>query len=211
MNDRATQSRIRRLEMLTDGMVKSGYPIIISPTAPAFPTNKSIWIDSDDTTISFQYKEGNNAVWVSFGELSIENITDLADVDSTDIGVGKILQIAADGFTHEYVELLISSITGLTDALAGKQATLVSGTNIKTINGDSILDSGDITISGGGGLRRSETLYAPSYISYLAFAPQGSLETDAVWTITKRVGSADGTIISNVQYLLKKWSERNLL
>ena len=68
--------------------------------------------------------------------------------------------------------------------------------------------------SGGGGTvyeRKSETLYAPSYISYLAFAPQGSLETDAVWTITKRVGSADGTIISNVQYLLKKWSERNLL
>ena len=59
--------------------------------------------------------------------------------------------------------------------------------------------------------RKSETFYAPSYISYLAFAPQGSLETDAVWTITKRVGSADGTIISNVQYLLKKWSERNLL
>jgi len=68
--------------------------------------------------------------------------------------------------------------------------------------------------SGGGGTvyeRKSETFYAPSYISYLAFAPQGSLETDAVWTITKRVGSADGTIISNVQYLLKKWSERNLL
>ena len=62
-----------------------------------------------------------------------------------------------------------------------------------------------------GNIRRSETFYAPSYISYLGFAPDGSLETDAVWTITKRVGSADGTIISNVQYLLKKWTERNLL
>ena len=60
-------------------------------------------------------------------------------------------------------------------------------------------------------IRRSETFCAPSYISYLGFAPTGSLETDAAWTITKRVGSADGTIISNVQYLLKKWSERNLL
>lgn len=37
------------------------------------------------------------------------------------------------------------------DGLAAKQATLVSGTNIKTINGDSILGSGDLTISGGGG------------------------------------------------------------
>lgn len=36
-------------------------------------------------------------------------------------------------------------------ALTGKQDTLVSGTNIKTINGNSILGSGDITIQGGGG------------------------------------------------------------
>ena len=62
-----------------------------------------------------------------------------------------------------------------------------------------------------GYIRRSETFYAPSYISYLGFAPTGSLETDAVWTITKRVGSADGTIVSNVQYTNKKWSERSLL
>ena len=38
-----------------------------------------------------------------------------------------------------------------TDALlAGKQETLESGTNIKTINGESLLGSGDITIQGGG-------------------------------------------------------------
>jgi hypothetical protein len=35
--------------------------------------------------------------------------------------------------------------------LAGKQAILVSGTNIKTINSTSLLGSGDIAISGGGG------------------------------------------------------------
>jgi hypothetical protein len=35
-------------------------------------------------------------------------------------------------------------------SLAGKQATLVSATNIKTINGTSLLGSGNITISGGG-------------------------------------------------------------
>ena len=37
-------------------------------------------------------------------------------------------------------------------ALNAKQATLVSGTNIKTINGTSVLGSGDITISGSGGV-----------------------------------------------------------
>src|SRR6185369_7272080 len=43
-----------------------------------------------------------------------------------------------------------SGVTNLTTDLAGKQATLVSGTNIKTINSTSLLGSGDITISGGG-------------------------------------------------------------
>ena len=33
--------------------------------------------------------------------------------------------------------------------ISGKQDTLVSGTNIKTINGGSVLGSGNITISGG--------------------------------------------------------------
>jgi hypothetical protein len=36
-------------------------------------------------------------------------------------------------------------------ALDAKQATLVSGTNIKTVNNTSLLGSGNITISGGGG------------------------------------------------------------
>jgi hypothetical protein len=43
----------------------------------------------------------------------------------------------------------IGSITGLQTALDGKQATLVSGTNIKTINGTTVLGSGDIVVSGG--------------------------------------------------------------
>lgn len=46
-------------------------------------------------------------------------------------------------------------------ALSGKQESLVSGTNIKTINGESILGSGDIQIqggSGGGGTVTSITL-----------------------------------------------------
>lgn len=36
-------------------------------------------------------------------------------------------------------------------ALGGKQDTLVSGTNIKTINGETLLGEGNITIQGGGG------------------------------------------------------------
>ena len=44
-----------------------------------------------------------------------------------------------------------STIVNLASDLAAKQATLVSGTNIKTVNGTSLLGSGDIVISGGSG------------------------------------------------------------
>jgi hypothetical protein len=44
-----------------------------------------------------------------------------------------------------------SEITGLDTALNGKQATLVSGTNIKTINGESLLGSGNIVITSSSG------------------------------------------------------------
>lgn len=44
-----------------------------------------------------------------------------------------------------------SQVTNLTTDLAAKQATLVSGTNIKTVNGTTLLGSGDITITGGAG------------------------------------------------------------
>ncbi|MBK9497427.1 MAG: hypothetical protein IPO08_23475 [Xanthomonadales bacterium] len=59
--------------------------------------------------------------------------------------------------------------TAAQTALSGKQATLVSGTNIKTVNGQSLLGSGDISISGGGSavtLSGSTSVEANSVISY---------------------------------------------
>jgi hypothetical protein len=49
-------------------------------------------------------------------------------------------------FSHTHPQ---SEITNLVTDLGNKQATLVSGTNIKTINGESLLGSGNISISGG--------------------------------------------------------------
>ena len=46
---------------------------------------------------------------------------------------------------------IISDVTGLQAELNGKQAALVSGTNIRTINGTSILGEGNIAIGGDGG------------------------------------------------------------
>ena len=43
------------------------------------------------------------------------------------------------------VTLVTADVAGLDTALANKQATLVSGTNIKTVGGQSLLGSGDIS------------------------------------------------------------------
>lgn len=60
------------------------------------------------------------------------------------------LQAALDGKANTNHTHVIDNVTGLQTALDAKQNTLVSGTNIKTINGENLLGSGDIVIGGGG-------------------------------------------------------------
>lgn len=52
----------------------------------------------------------------------------------------------------------VMSQKAVTDALAGKQDALVSGQNIKTINGESVLGSGNIEVGGGSGTSDYEEL-----------------------------------------------------
>ena len=63
-------------------------------------------------------------------------ISDISNLQSTINGKANV------GHTHA-----ISEITNLQSTLNGKQETLVSGTNIKTINGNSILGSGNLSIN----------------------------------------------------------------
>jgi len=63
---------------------------------------------------------------------------------------------AIDGSNLTGITTAFSNITSTPTTLAGygitdAQAALVSGTNIKTVNGESLLGSGNLTISGGGG------------------------------------------------------------
>jgi len=77
---------------------------------------------------------------------------------------GKLYVTLDTNFTYRwatsvYVRVDSVDLTGyattssVNTGLAGKQATLQSGTNIKTINGTSLLGSGDLVISGGGSSR----------------------------------------------------------
>jgi hypothetical protein len=68
----------------------------------------------------------------------------------------------------------LSAQTDLQTALNGKQDTLVSATNIKTINGSSILGSGDLTV-GGSGLTVGTTAITSGTIGRVLFQGTGNV------------------------------------
>lgn len=70
---------------------------------------------------------------------------------SLGIGIGGPNAILVGNIEWGNITGTLSDQTDLQSALDGKQDTLVSATNIKTINGSSVLGSGDLAISGGGG------------------------------------------------------------
>ena len=61
-----------------------------------------------------------------------------------------ITDATAGDLSNYYTKSETSGATEISTALGNKQDTLVSGTNIKTINNESILGSGNIDIQGGG-------------------------------------------------------------
>ena len=85
--------------------------------------------------------------------LSLADSTVVAATDSVLQAIGKLAARLATAFSraNHTGEQAISTVTGLQTALDSKQATLVSGTNIKTVNGSSLLGSGDLVVSGGAG------------------------------------------------------------
>ena len=70
------------------------------------------------------------------------------EVNNTITGAQIIAAASGGSATWGGITGTLSSQTDLQTALNAKQDTLISGTNIKTINSTSLLGSGDITISG---------------------------------------------------------------
>jgi hypothetical protein len=77
---------------------------------------------------------------VTLVDADVLPIVDLSDDTTKKVTVAQVKALAP-----------VQSVNGSTGAVA-VQATLVSGTNIKTINNQTLLGSGNITISGSGGV-----------------------------------------------------------
>ena len=117
---------------------------------------------------------------VSLNQTSLSNLTNRLDTHTADFTDFK----TSTNTTLERIEREYKAADEtLNAAISNKQDTLVSGTNIKTINGVSILGTGNIAISGGSGIDDSTISASSTYSSskidstYLK-APEGRLDIE---------------------------------
>ncbi len=106
-----------------------------------------------DTTVDINSSTGTGATLfgASTTEAGIMTATDKVKLNNIQAGAtaNQTDSYLLDRANHTGTQP-ISSVTNLQTSLDSKQATLVSGTNIKTINGASILGSGNLVINAGG-------------------------------------------------------------
>lgn len=93
----------------------------------------------DEVTI---YDGAGTRVWKKVRDMSI---------DAGQITSGTIATARLPEFVLSSSDFDGAGTSGDPITILGKQATLVSGTNIKTVNGTTLLGSGDLVISGGSG------------------------------------------------------------
>ena len=84
--------------------------------------------------------------------------------------------------------------TATSTALSGKQSTLVSGTNIKTINGNTLLGSGDLVVSGSGTVTSASVVSANGFTGTVATATTTPAITLTLGAITPTTIVASSTV-----------------
>lgn len=127
----------------------------MSTNFDSYPTNQCIYADRVGDVTPNELKVGD--IIVIDGYLS-RYVSDKTTVTTDSSGQARVIRVKFTAINKQYLDRIngkanvghthaISEITNLQSTLNGKQATLVSGTNIKTINGNSILGSGNLSIS----------------------------------------------------------------
>lgn len=120
------------------------------------------WEDDDDCKADIYLSSGSNKSAVKIETEGEESGSSIMLKGTTSVGSEGTVEISGttnfktdnritvtDSNSDSEEIAYLSDISPITSELEGKQDTLVSGTNIKTINNQSLLGSGNITITGG--------------------------------------------------------------
>ena len=130
------------------------------------------------------------------GEGNIE-VAKKTDIPSTDNLATKDELTAVETVANNAdakADAATSKVEGVETALGNKQDTLVSGTNIKTINSQSIIGSGDLAISGVSDEQAQEIAKIPTIETELA---QKANTSDVPTVQTDRIGTNKNYIYSD--------------
>jgi hypothetical protein len=120
-------------------------------------TQTALTAKADASALTAHTSNTLNPHGTTKAQLGLSSVDDISAISlrdrSTHTGTQSISTIAGleTSLNGKQPTGSYATTTALTDGLAAKQATLVSATNIKTINGTSILGVGDLVIAGGAG------------------------------------------------------------
>lgn len=144
-----------------------------TPNSYAGQAAKATTVNGSETALEFTNPVAGSGTVTDFIFTNANGITGVVTLSTTTptlvLSLGAITptSVAASGTvtgsnlsgTNTGDNAVNSLYSGLATS---KQDTLVSGTNIKTINGNSVLGSGDLSISGGSGLTALQVFSAVS-------------------------------------------------
>ena len=195
-NDMATQTWVNNQGFLTEHQSLSAYSTTEemnsaiedatsgkADTSAVTAVNETLTAHTADTTI--HVTSADKTAWNAKSDFSgsYNDLTDKPTIPTVPTSnsaftndAGYITEDALNGYAES------SAVTAeITAAVSGKQDTLVSGTNIKTINNESILGSGNITIQGGGSGNPTVEL---TQAEYDALVSAGTVSADTYYIIT---------------------------
>ena len=130
------------------------------------------------------------------------------EVNNTITGAQIIAGASGGGATWGGITGTLSTQTDLQSALNAKQDTLVSGTNIKTVNGNSLVGSGNVTIGpkllGYSGILGTPSVTNTVTISHSLLVPANTLNSNNILQLvfrmyrqTSNLGQIYGRIYTN--------------